>query len=183
MRELKGTHGTCVTYAEKIVKTGDWSPSNNGRAGSGVYLWGYTSSRKNARSLAIGWWQRSSNTNKYKGVDNSNGAVLYASIRVKEEAFFDSTQLDFQDALCDAIEIADQASGFSCIDEEIICKIYERLILDVENVIEQKFDVIQARVPSPPKMPFRQKIVVGNPISYVVRSGSEKIEILELEKL
>lgn len=183
MQNLTGTHGTCVTHAENIKKTGCWNPTHQGRAGSGVYLWAHSNSSSSlriARGLAISWWQHALKMKRYEDAPNKNGAIIYAAVAVPAEAFFDSTDMKFQDALIEALETANPDEAF---EPDNICKVTEYLILELEKINGKKFDVIQARVPPPHKADFKEKIIIGNPFCYIIRNTVNTVQCKKLEEL
>lgn len=167
MPQYRGTHGTTMMRAERILKEGfDISPA--GRIGAGVYFWQYYSNPKIAVSLAVGWHNTQAKRKGY-GEDESNCAVLDASFSVGEQDTLDCTE-EILEQVSIMLEKLDDRK------EDDIGKAYESLIKRIELLRGTPILLAKATV-SPPKMSFPIKNVMPYPPILVVRNKAVKIDV------
>jgi hypothetical protein len=85
---LKGTHGTCVSFAADIKLHGfNIGP---GRRGRGAYFWSYSNTAKDyATCLAKAWWKHAESAKQYQSAVDRCCRVLDVDIEVEENAFLD----------------------------------------------------------------------------------------------
>lgn len=180
---LSGTHGTCRSNAEGIVASGFTKVTETGRAGAGVYFWSYYDYQKLARKLAVLWWENATKHGTYTKCDKQTCSVIYAQIEVDDSAYLDCNEPSVEAAIYFAIDQALQApASKGQLTQEMLHKIYEYVISDLERLLSCTFDVIRARV-SPPKGDLVEKVAIGNPNCYVVRNGLDKIKVLDVEHI
>lgn len=86
---LKGTHGTCATFASDIRQQG--FRAGAGRRGNGSYFWGYSNTAKDyAVCLAKAWWMYvKTETRQYQSARDTSCEVLNVTINVEEDNFLD----------------------------------------------------------------------------------------------
>lgn len=86
--ELKGTHGTCIAYAEDIKKNG--FNLKTGRRGYGAYFWAYRGEgRAFANCLAKAWWCYAFESKQYSSSSNESFEVLNVKLHLEEIHFLD----------------------------------------------------------------------------------------------
>ena len=91
---MKGTHGTCVSYAEQIRKNG-FNSSSLGRAGDGIYFWAYNDgneSFKYATDLAKSWWKQ----RLYKNCKKKSCSVIYVKLIENTGLYIDLESHEFK---------------------------------------------------------------------------------------
>lgn len=167
MPQYRGTHGTTMTRAERIMKEG-FELSASGRVGSGVYFWQYYSNPQIAVSLAVGWHGSQAKRMGY-GADTSACAVLDACFRVAEQDTLDCTEEILE-------QVSIMLSKLEDRKEDDIGKAYESLIGRIELLRGTPILLAKATV-SPPRISFPTKNVMPYPPILVVRNKAVKIEV------
>ena len=179
MLQLKGTHGTCKTHADKIAKEG-FQASKIGRAGGGAYFWTYETYHDFARKLAFYWWKKAEKDGSYSHCKEKICHIIYVRIETENEEYLDCTQQAVEDAILQLTNYA--AQGVQGLEDEDIYKIYEAVIEQLESRMGCYFNVIRAKVSLPiGKLP--EKKVMASPSCYVVRRQLDRIFIEANEQM
>lgn len=173
---LGGTHGTCVSRAQKIFNEGFIiSCGKKGRIGSGIYFW-----RKGiyARPLAIAWWYYRTSCNDYDRAEKQECAVIHVSLFLNENEYLNADDFSFNEMLA---EFAIRKKLL--LDEEGTSGLYDYVIGLVEEKLKTMFKVIEVRVTTPPRKfcKFYPLKLIGTPNCYMVREPS-CINILNIEE-
>lgn len=195
MIEIRGTHGTCVSRAEKIVQEGTMA-KGPGRVGFGAYFWTAVNDSEACRdyveSLAKGWATRGQKGGQYKGERDQNLAIVHTVIEVGEEEFFSLDDPEYLYRLRDflgrrlvehfRVDSAKALTGDRLHKkEEIIHGFIDAFIVELERNLETTFKVVFKSVQAPkiddPLLPF-----IGNPHCFAIRDLSV-IRNLEFTKL
>jgi hypothetical protein len=170
----RGTHGTSQHRADEILRIG-FKASAVGRAGTGVYLWAYQNDSTLARELAEGWFVAQNRRKVFADEADPQVSVLYAEIEVDDERCINCDTLEFQEVLTAYLrKLAGNGDAYS---DEDISVAYNTLICSVEQKRGIEFVVVHARVVPPPKMNFKEKLVIGNPLVHIVRRALERIQV------
>lgn len=167
MPQYKGTHGTTMMRAERILREG-FQISSAGRVGVGIYFWQYYTNPKIANALAVGWYGSQVKRNQY-GIDDTGCAVLDAAFDVAEQDTLDCTEEVLEQVTIMLDKLADRT-------EDDIGKAYESLIKRIELLRGTPILLAKATV-SPPKMSFPVKNVMPFPPILVVRDKAVKIDV------
>jgi hypothetical protein len=171
--KLKGTHGTCASFAENIRKNG--FNLGNGRRGSGVYFWAYNGESKfNATCLAEAWWQHSFNYGFYSKEANQSFELITTEINT--ENFLDLEEHDFKLKLLEFVSKV-YARALKKDRKGLAERAYDLFVDQIEKQIG-KVDVIHVTVNPPSKECFSQKCFdrgavtteAISPSCYVVRN-------------
>ena len=178
----KGTHGTCLAYAEKINKEG-FTVDSNGRAGTGAYFWAYHLDKYEifAKELASAWWHFQHNKGRYDNEAKKDCAVIFVEIDVS------GALLDFEDS-----ETREKFIMFAnTVYRKLKGKSYKRdyevydLFVDMlEKELKLKFDVLFVRLAPPDKSFYKPSLpmaITGAPMCYVVKN-SDRIQIARIDK-
>lgn len=147
MIELKGTHGTCASFAEEILKNG--FTVGAGRRGVGVYFWGYSSTNKEyATALANAWWAQAKVLHKYDVAHNKSCRVLYVSMKLDPDSFLDLEAHEMKQRLLlflNDIYMRTLAKGRPALAE----KAYDLFVGIIEKELKVKFEVVYVTVNPP----------------------------------
>jgi hypothetical protein len=171
--ELKGTHGTCATFANEIKKHG--FTIGGGRRGSGVYFWGYSSTlRDYATSLAKAWWSYAQSNGQYSSAENKTCEVLYVKIETEDNSFLDLEQHDMKQRLSRFLN--DNYKRIVQLNsEQLAIKLYDLFVKTIEGELNTKFKAVHVSV-NPPKLQFFESPgriphfeLMGMPSCYVVK--------------
>jgi hypothetical protein len=165
---LKGTHGTCASFAAEIKKSG--FKSHKGRGGTGIYFWAYESPSLEyyAKELAESWWMFSKHRGDYDGL-NVSCVVIYVELRV-ENIFLDLEELKLKEKL---IEFANKVYRRKGPKSERVSGTYDLFVSMMEQEIGVRIDVVHLRVAPPSKDFYRPSVpidITGGPSCYVVRN-------------
>lgn len=171
---LKGTHGTCFSFAEEIRNSG--FIAGPGRRGRGVYFWGYSGSTKEyATALANAWWAQAKSMGKYDAVSDQSCSVLNVSINLREGRLLDLEEHEMKQKLL--LFLNDIYKRSLSKDRVALAeKAYDLFVGIIETELKNKFDVIYVTV-NPPKKEhwegrdsFPNFDIIGMAPCYVVKN-------------
>lgn len=175
MIELKGTHGTCASFAEVITRDGFNIAA--GRRGKGAYFWGYTSTLKDyATILAKAWWVQAKSMRRYDSATDQACVVLYATIQTEGAFFLDLEEHQMKQKLSRFLN--DCFKRKVPLDRsDMITRSYDLFVEMIEREIRVKFNVIHVTV-NPPQKEYFENVdrvppfdLMGMPACYVVKSN------------
>lgn len=184
MGPLKGTHGTCLTFATLIAREG-FKVSSDGRAGEGVYFWGYVDPllERFAEDFAIGWWKYCKNDGRYEKASDQSGAIVYVTLNASEPDFdFESQSIreafiKFANRVYTRVKKGKYNARVSAV--------YDLFLKQMESTLKRRFSVIHVKLTPPPKEFYSQMLpldITGHPSCYVVRDLS-LIRITRVRKI
>lgn len=183
---MKGTHGTCITHADDIQKSG-FTKSNIGHAGSGVYFWSYYDEEDllgYATDLAIAWWKFRSKYNNYDKCDNKSCSIIHVQLEIKNGRFIDLEKHDVRgNKILWINQVYSRLIKRDKRSRKALSNAYDLYIKMLENKFQEEIDIIHIAV-KPPEG-FESLIpaeIRGWPSCYVVRNLS-CINILSNEVL
>ncbi len=171
---LKGTHGTCASFAEDIRNSGfSFGP---GRRGKGVYFWGYSGANKEyATALAKAWWAQAKAIRKYDAASDQDCNVLHVDIKPEEGCLLDLEELVMKQTLLQFLNDIHKRS-LPKDRASLTEKAYDLFVHMLEKQLNKKFDVIYTTV-NPPKTDFWDKRdrfpgfdIIGMAPCYVVKN-------------
>jgi hypothetical protein len=166
MMTLRGSHGTCVSKADRAIRNG--FHGRRGRGGTGVYLW---KDSKLSLELAKRWYYLRKGEGAYDSEDNQSGIILLLSISVHEREHVDFEDTQWKDEL---FEVA-QAQGFPTdkAGYSHYGALYDFYLSELEKEVGYTIAVVELRVAWPkdtyPEYPVG---LMGAPVSYIVRVPS-----------
>lgn len=139
--ELFGLHGTSRSRADNILN--DSFKPNPGRVGKGIYFW-----RKNAYSntLAKGWYDFYFKKKNYELDTDKRFTYINVRICVDEENFLDLESPELKDQLA---LIAQKRNIDRKTNEDVISALFDYFIGRLEEELQTRYKVWQARVNSP----------------------------------
>lgn len=175
---MKGTHGTCRTFADGIVKDG-FRHFAKGRRGSGVYFWAYDSQDFYARQLALEWWDYARGKGQYKNASDSRCAIIYVKLQ-DDGNYLDLEELETKESFI---------KGFNELFNRLVQHksrskaaqvVYDLIIGEMEKKRGCSFDIVHVRVYPPKDRPRYDIELTGHPTCYIVRNvGCILIERVE----
>lgn len=142
-----------------------------------MYFWAYDTDPQMARALAIGWVTEANRKRVYAPTVPKACGVIYAEFTAPASECLDCSTVWFEETLNGALGVMET------IGDNDLGAAYQTVISMLEEKLQVKYRIVQARVSPPHKMPFKQKKFVGNPTIHLVRSGWEEIEVKQLEQV
>lgn len=148
MIELKGTHGTCTSFAQGIRQNG--FVAGAGRRGHGVYFWAYSSTdQEYATALAKAWWAQAKSMRRYDREADQSCSVLYVKINAQSDKFLDLEEHGLKQKLLRFLN--DVYKRTLPKGRESLAKSgYDLFLKMYEKEVNKHFDVIYVTV-NPPK--------------------------------
>lgn len=149
--QLKGTHGTCVSAADEIKKSG-FNP-HQGRRGTGVYFWAYgDGTRQVARALSYAWWNFCNSKGRFRSKENSSYICL--DVDLKTEKLLDLEVHDIKHALLKFVHEASMRAA-NQRRNYLSKNAYDLFVQKLEEQAGE-FDVIHVTVNPPAKEYFSE---------------------------
>ncbi|MGI2943048.1 hypothetical protein [Vibrio diabolicus] len=147
---LLGTHGTCVTHAKSIEKTG-FTRVGVGRHGTGLYLWYANRNMQEALKLAKCWAKDAKKRGDYKSCTERAPAAFECKLNTDDNYFLDLNDDDtnelFQDYIREHIDILKNPKHGT--KKERAAKVADAFIQDLEEQIENKIKVVKTKTIAP----------------------------------
>lgn len=172
---MKGTHGTCHSFAELINKEG-FKISGSAMRGAGVYFWSYTSDDMEdyVRDLAVKWWLYQKKKGSYSKAKNKNCCVIYASFKVGSDQSFDLENQVVREKFIKFSEIAyHKKISEGKATSVAISEVYDMFINDVEKKLKRNFSLIHVKIQQPKGFKTSLPLDIrGQPFCYVVKDVS-----------
>lgn len=172
---LKGTHGTCASFAEKIRNNG--FTIGPGRRGKGAYFWGYINpTREYASALAKAWWSQAKSMNKYDSASNQSYSELHVEIKTEDGRFLDLEEHTMKQVL---LQFVNDIYKRKLPKERanLTRNAYDLFVAMIETQSHKKFDVIYATV-NPPQAHYWEARdhfpsfdIIGMAPCYVVKNN------------
>lgn len=168
---MKGSHGTCATFAEAIKRSG-FQRSKSAKRGTGVYFWSYNSNelKSYATELADAWWSFASNTGEYDLAEHKTCCVLHARLSLNGGILLDLERHEVKQRFIKfANDVYKRLVKLSHSDK--ISSASDLFVVMMEKEENKKVDIVCAAINAPPgfkgSMPFD---IVGTPSCYIVRN-------------
>lgn len=179
LMELKGTHGTCISFAEEIIQNG--FKMLPGRRGTGAYFWSYTSTLKDyATNLAQAWWSQAKSFGQYNAVTDPSCKVLFVTIQAEDDLFLDLEEHKMKQML--SVFLNDSFKRSISLDRAHLAdRSYDLFVNLIERKLGKKFQVIHVTVNPPKKEHFANYDrmptfdLMGMPSCYVVKDNKHII--------
>lgn len=169
---MRGTHGTSIARAKKIVE-GGFHNEGEGYRGSGAYFW---ADSFYARELAIAWWEKLQKSDGFHGDNDSRCAVISVLISTGKENCFNLEEWNTKKHLTNFVGERKKTVQ----TKQQISSLYDYFIKRYEEKTGKKVHVIETTVNPPPGCRFYPQAVLGYPTCIVVRELScikiEKVE-------
>lgn len=183
---MKGTHGTCGTYAKNIQRQGFLSKI--GRAGKGIYFWACNDDKESleyATALAMAWWDLSKNKrNTYSRCPDKSCSVIYVKLTTNEGMFIDLESHEFK--LKKTMWINRTYERLNKIDDNhnlSLSNAHDLYIQWLEEDLNEKIDIYYVNINPPPDFKYPIPFEIrGWPGCYIVKD-SKCINILDIKKL
>lgn len=174
--ELKGTHGTCISHAERIALHG--FKMKSGRRGTGAYFWAYTGTLKGyATSLAKAWWTQAVAWGQYNSCENQDFRVLCVKINIEDELFLDLEEHEMRGRLA-AFLNESYSKSIPADRIHLAERAYDAFVNIIERQLNKKFKAIHVTV-NPPKRDCFENAdrlpefdLMGMPSCYVVKDNN-----------
>lgn len=148
---LKGTHGTCVSFASDIRRRG--FDVGAGRRGSGMYFWSYSNTARDyATCLAKAWWKYAFEIGRYQSASDSGCEVLNVIIEVEEENFLDLEEHAMKQKLVPFLNDIYKRTASSS-HKKIAVKAYDLFVEQIEKQRSNPIKVVHVTV-SPPSQKY-----------------------------
>jgi hypothetical protein len=172
--ELYGTHGTCKSRTTSIVKSKFRPGTRAGKAGTGIYFWAYDGSKDVAIELARNWWAWANDKNWYRAESDRRCSIIVVTLSLSsEELFFDCSDVAFLE------ELYKTAQVHGLEHERDIASLYDLMLSDLEDDMQQIFQVIKAHVPVPTSSYCDQNSLIKKLYShyctYIVRKDYDEV--------
>ena len=147
---LRGSHGTCKSFARSIESDDRFDPSKHGRIGKGSYFWLHSDSKTGeelGRSLARVWFLSCSKGGTYKDAKERECAVIFVSLDLKEDCYLD---FDDPDVSTDYDQFfLEGKNRYSNLSEEDQSKIRDAFVFLIEEQFDIEFDAVLGVVDVP----------------------------------
>jgi hypothetical protein len=158
----EGTHGTTVSRADAIRKSG--FERSKGRFGKGVYFWSHS---PYAEYLARAWWRFEYERNHYSSDKHQGCAILWAEFKIEENDLIDLDNKEIKTHL--AMLCKNKGIGYNAKGEEVAA-IIMLFVSQIENQLGHRFKIMETTTtPAPKKFVEKYPIsALGAPSCYVV---------------
>ncbi|MDA3810822.1 MAG: hypothetical protein PF518_10920 [Spirochaetaceae bacterium] len=161
--ELFGTHGTTISRAESLCRTG--FEISAGRGGTGAYFWRNNSY---ATVLAKGWYDNATRRGDYSKDINKKYSCLSVRISLSEEFYLNLEDPEIRDHL--ALVLKMRGLGWeSSKDREKLAQVFDMFISDLESDLGIEYEAWQIRIAAPNKVDYPYN-ALGHPICYIVKN-------------
>jgi hypothetical protein len=141
----KGSHGTTMTRAGKIISSGNKFEFGFGRRGEGAYFWRYS---KFFMRLGIAWYHQAKSEQRYSGDHDSSGVVLVVELDCDPENLLDLLNYDLKE------RVENLVAGLKTDGNlKKISKAYDFAFSEIERSTGLKIKLIRVEI-TPPKYTY-----------------------------
>ncbi|EKO3508509.1 hypothetical protein LCL63_001708 [Vibrio fluvialis] len=148
---LYGTHGTCVSRADSIMKDG-FDRLGVGRHGTGVYVWyGKVKHSDKAKLLGKCYADEARGRGEYKDEKDKSTSVIECEIHTQSESFVDLTDEDTHDLFQEYARANENILRNSKYGDykQRAAKVADGFIHDLEVETGRKVEVVKTRTVAP----------------------------------
>lgn len=177
---MKGTHGTCRSRSDTILKSG--FSAYPGLRGNGAYFWAYKANEQKeyCRKLAKAWWSYSNNRGSYSAETDKSCSVVFASFEVRPDDILDLENLHLRERFISFYEVTskrltdaskeNEQNTDANAKNEMLSKIYDMFIRGIELRTKKNYPLIHVKVQRPKKIDDVLPLdVTGQPSCLVAR--------------
>ena len=183
---MKGIHGTCDSYAQKIKLTG-FKQSKIGLAGCGIYFWACDDEEltEYVEALAVAWWKFQEKNNKYSDCKDASCSLIKVRLSVHDGLFIDLEAHELKGRMIVAVNEIYLRLYKRNHKRFAISKAYDLFVKMLEDELQNKADIVRVAVRTPQGFDATTSPIdfgiTGLPICYIVKN-KECIEILSCKK-